>query len=179
VSGELQKRLEQLRQTHESGLLDSVYAAACRNLPLRGVDVGESDPITEEQLRYIRDGGEFQMSELPAGDRVVRGLHLPKSEGDLSSKELAPLPVLTAVAAKRKTVLLGDPGSGKSTFLNFLGFCLARQGLEPMEGWLDKLPGWPKAEADLLPISITLRDYARSIKSGDKPTPNLVKDELT
>jgi len=168
----------------------SVFASACRNLPLRGVDVGESDPmrggkrlaldqvyvdldtqtqVGEKQLAAaLEQEGGARLKFSKRRQHIIDRLDMPGERED----NAVPLPALAATQLSRRLVLLGDPGSGKSTLLNFLGFCLARQGLEPAQGWLDKLPGWPEAEADLLPISVTLRDYAKAISPKDKPTPH-------
>lgn len=75
--------------------------------------------------------------------------------------ESEPLSALKALATQRQIVLLGDPGSGKSTFVNHLAFCLAAHASEPNGGWLDKLPDWPAAESNRLPLLVILRDFAR------------------
>jgi formylglycine-generating enzyme required for sulfatase activity len=73
-----------------------------------------------------------------------------------------PLSALAAASRNRRLILLGDPGSGKSTFIAHLGLCLAAHSLFPKGGWLDSLPGWPKAESKLVPLPVVLRDFARS-----------------
>jgi len=84
-------------------------------------------------------------------------------------RETRPLSALDAVACDRQMVLLGDPGSGKSTFANFLALCLAGARLEergeapaaPGDGWLAHLePAW--THGPLLPLRVTLRDLAAS-----------------
>ena len=59
--------------------------------------------------------------------------------------------------------ICGAPGSGKSTLFSHLGLCLALHGLEPEGKWLERLPGWPLDDADVVPISVVLRDFARSL----------------
>jgi predicted NACHT family NTPase len=64
---------------------------------------------------------------------------------------------------------LGDPGGGKSTFVNHLAHCLAMQALEPQSKWLDLLPGWPGTEAGMLPIVVILRDFTRGLSDRLPP----------
>ena len=90
-------------------------------------------------------------------------------KGDDKDLQRVPLPALEAVSANRGIVLLGDPGSGKSTFVNHLAHCLAQHALEPKQAWLLRLPGWPESEGGLLPVMVILRDYARSILDNDQP----------
>ena len=82
---------------------------------------------------------------------------------------MRPLPALEAAARDRLMVLLGDPGSGKSTFVNYLALCLAGARLEEMKeapampgsDWLAHLaPAW--THGPLLPLQVTLRQFARS-----------------
>ena len=81
--------------------------------------------------------------------------------GERSEEKQKPLSALAALAARRRMVLLGDPGSGKSTFVGHLAYCLAAHTLQPEDNWLAQLPGWPQEQADLLPLLVVLRDFAR------------------
>lgn len=153
------------------------------NLPLRGVDVGAADPsqgqqsiglaniyvdlntksrIREDDLENLRNGkllpGAAQNPATLKVDAVT--VEWDENNPRREAEEIA-LPVLGALIANQNLVLLGDPGSGKSTFVNFLAFCLAANTLEPEADWLAHLKGWRKEESDLLPVIITLRDFAR------------------
>ncbi len=68
------------------------------------------------------------------------------------------LTALEALAQHNVLVLLGEPGGGKSTFVNFVGLCLA-QARVGQAGWLAQLGSeWPHGA--LLPIRIVLREFA-------------------
>ena len=139
-----------------------VYVSSCRPLPMRGIDVGASDP----------QGGQKQLDldhvyvSLDTTARVELTPDGKRREESVAMAERAETRAVTALEAtvqNRRLVLLGDPGSGKSTFLNHLGLCLALHARSPDEGWLDRLPEWPAKQADLTPINVTLRDFARSL----------------
>ena len=70
------------------------------------------------------------------------------------------VPALRALSQTPHAVLLGDPGSGKTTLTNHLALCLAMDELEPDAAWLARLEEWdPKW---LLPARIELRKFAAS-----------------
>src|SRR5262249_43674909 len=94
------------------------------------------------------------------------------------------LSALQASIMNRQMVLLGDPGSGKSTFLSHLVLCLAAHGLEPQAGWLTSLPNGPLDEAAIVPICVILRGFARSLserihKAEPEHLWNFIRDRLT
>jgi formylglycine-generating enzyme required for sulfatase activity len=93
----------------------------------------------------------------------------PRDQIGEERRESRLLSALEAAALERKLVLLGDPGSGKTTFANYLALCLAGARLEllgelgsfPGERWLDNLaPIW--THGALLPLQIVLRHFAAS-----------------
>ncbi|MEZ4658605.1 MAG: NACHT domain-containing protein, partial [Caldilineaceae bacterium] len=86
---------------------------------------------------------------------------------------MKPLSALQALVRSTRAVLLGTPGSGKSTFVNYLAYCLANHHLYPDEGWLHRhLPTWPDAWRTLLPIPITLREVAAWVQAAQIPQRN-------
>jgi len=158
-----------------------VLLSSCETLPLRGIDVGTADAsagstrmslaqvyvslntkgrIPVEDLRHWVPSRE---SRKDLGTEAV--LDIPLSEA-VYHLEFAPLPALIAAAMNRQIVLLGDPGSGKTTFLRYLALCLAAYALQSDARWLEQLPGWPSQDARALPILLTLRDFARKARSG-------------
>jgi formylglycine-generating enzyme required for sulfatase activity len=144
-----------------------VLVAGCRQMPLRGVDIGASDPggarkqLDLDQVYVALD----TTTQVPVTDDAGKG---SKESHMLERGKTRTLSLLEAAARNRCLVILGRPGSGKSTFINHLGLCLALQGLEPEGGWLKRLPSWPEAEADLIPISVVLRDFARFLPEGER-----------
>ena len=148
-----------------------VFAASCRQLPLRGVDVGASDPQGEQKQLNL----DHVYVSLNTTTRIESGEDEQprKRQPSMEREEARPLGALEAAHANRRLVLTGDPGSGKSTFVNHLGLCLAMHGLEPKAGWLDKLEPWSAQEANLLPVTVILRDFARfAVDEGNERSPN-------
>lgn len=137
-----------------------VLVNSTRHLPLRGIDLGAADPSTQQRFDLAAVYVDLQAQPSRIDVRVQPGeLRLVQTE----QWSLLTPGVLDLVIANRRLVLLGDPGSGKSTFVNHLLLCLAGHGLEPQAGWLERLPGWPTSEADIVPIPVLLRDFARSL----------------
>jgi formylglycine-generating enzyme required for sulfatase activity len=133
-----------------------VLVQASRHLPLRGVDLGASDPTGGQQR--------FDLAQVYVNLDTKTQVPLTEEEKQLETfakLETRPLGVLKATMGNPHLVILGDPGSGKSTFLKHLALCLAAYGLESKgRYWLTRLPGWPEAEANALPIPVVLRDFA-------------------
>ena len=144
-----------------------VLISTCRHLPLRGVDVGASDPTGGQQCLDLAqvyvDLGTKSHVPLTEGEKKQRGRRIPVGE-----RETRPLGVLEATVGNRRLVILGDPGSGKSTFLSHLALCLAAHSLEREANWLARIPGWPEGEADAVPIPVVLRDFARWLPADVK-----------
>jgi len=131
--------------------VDQVHQQTLDLLPLYvALNTRTPVPIEEEQVQAGKKGG--RLAGLPDGE-----------------KPMQPLSALEAVARERLMVLLGDPGSGKSTFGSYLALCLAGGRLEqvgetaalPGDNWLAHLaPAW--THGPLLPVQIVLRQFAKS-----------------
>jgi len=84
-----------------------------------------------------------------------------------------------AVQRHQRLVLLGDPGSGKSTFLRYLAWILARQSLHPAED-TPTLVGWD-AHRPVLPLLLPLRKLAGRVAQDSASAQTVVqtlRDEM-
>ncbi len=91
----------------------------------------------------------------------------------LAEPDEPPLSALEQLDRQKRLVLLGEPGSGKSTFVNFVALCHAGEGLndadinlryltqalpDPEGKDTDKPQPW--SQGTLLPLRVILRDFA-------------------
>ena len=141
-----------------------VYVATYRYLSLRGIHISTTGQA--EQMRPL-DLTQVYIT-LDTRTRVRKAA---RCAGQLARRKQSDqaLSLLAAAIAHPQLVIVGAPGSGKSTFLNYLGLCLALHQLEPDGDWLAHLPGWPASAADLLPIAVTLRDFAHTLPDDLPP----------
>jgi hypothetical protein len=85
----------------------------------------------------------------------------PKQKQPLEKEgESTPIPAVAAVAALPRLIILGYPGGGKSTLLNYLAAQLAARRLGQAKA--GDLPGWPD-DARPLPVRIILRRFAAAL----------------
>ncbi|MCP5098576.1 MAG: SUMF1/EgtB/PvdO family nonheme iron enzyme [Chloroflexi bacterium] len=151
-----------------------VLVQSSGQLPLRGVDIGASSPTSKQTAMrlaqvYVALNTTAQI-QVPASEKQKRRRQPTLEE----PQERKPLTALAAAMQSRQLVLLGHPGSGKSTFVNHLAYCLAQHQLEPTEGWMGRLPQWPIKEQNCLPIIVILRDFARWLP---QPMPHRVTEK--
>lgn len=83
----------------------------------------------------------------------------PERSVTKEAEVVRPLRAMEAAILRRSQVLLGAPGSGKTTFLNYLANALAT-------GDEKRLAGWPAAERHYLPVLLNLRDLAAWIAAN-------------
>ncbi len=141
----------------------------CDLLPLAAVDEktdsSSGTRLTLSQV-YINLNTTDFVDE--TGKVVTHEMHAQRQAAAREEKEkLQAYTALQAAAQHPALVILGDPGSGKSSFLNHLMFVLAAKRLQP-EYALP--PDWPHpAWAGLLPVRVLLRELAVSLeKKGAK-----------
>jgi len=133
-------------------------------LPLRGVDYNTASAETGEDERlklsdiYIQLNTTTQQRMMDG--EVVPNVSAQPMDRTVDRMEMSPLSVLNALVETPRMVLLGDPGGGKSTFVNHLAFCLASHELEADRRWLERLDDWPEQWRQRLPVPIILRDVA-------------------
>ena len=145
-----------LRSAYLSRLMEQVG-----DLSLTGIDPAAAGG--EAEARLSLDAVYTALLTMsPAEDREgYRGFKGPEMERRRSALE--------QLDRHDRLVLLGDPGSGKSTFLNFVALCLAgeilghsRANLEllrsPLSDEEDKNQPW--GHGPLLPVRVVLRDFA-------------------
>ncbi|MBK7200425.1 SUMF1/EgtB/PvdO family nonheme iron enzyme [Candidatus Amarolinea dominans] len=146
-------------------------AADLRFLPLTAVDIKAASAETpaEERLPladvYVALDTKTRVpTEDPSGRK--RG-----QEEMLGRPDERPWSALEAVAQTPRLVLVGEPGGGKSTFVNHLAYCLANAALDARGGWLERLPTWPADASQVLPVPVTLRYLAAWLGKATDPPP--------
>ena len=130
-----------------------VVAISTANLPMRGIDLEVSDPTSAQKpigLAHVYVALDTTMLPKEESEK------LRKDRDALRLVKLKPVSALNAVIQNRSVVIKGNPGSGKSTFVNYLANCLAVQNTSA-------LIDWDKNENNLLPVIIILRDFAKSL----------------
>lgn len=89
-----------------------------------------------------------------------------RGEVDMEARKTRVVPVLEALAVCRQLVLLGKPGSGKSTLSTYLALSLAQAG-RGEEAALARL-GKDWTHGPLLPVRVILRQFAASLPADLK-----------
>ncbi|RME52784.1 MAG: hypothetical protein D6790_18360, partial [Caldilineae bacterium] len=147
-----------LRQRYLTRIADQT-----RYLPMSAVDFKAASAETGQQERQTLADVYVDLDTTTGAPREKQDDGEKDDEDELERflrERERPLSAREAVERSRRLVLLGDPGSGKSTFLNHLAFCLAADALQPEEGWIRRLDGEPQGWRRLLPVPVVLREVA-------------------
>lgn len=107
------------------------------------------------------------------GEEAAGGMRIVEAEGRRVRQR--PETALEALAARRSMVLLGEPGSGKTTFLRHVALTCADIWLGIGNGDLG-----PLAELGerLFPLVVTLRRWARDLDPDAEPSADVLLDHL-
>ncbi len=151
-------------QTLQTAYLNHLLKSSSQ-LSLAGVDPKAASNEAEGQLNLSAVYTALLTLSPEHYDRLQQGGHQPQ--------EIRHLSALEQLNRQQRLVLLGAPGSGKSTFVNFVAMCLAGEALGHPEANLelltaplpddkgqdqDKRQAWD--HQTLLPVKIILRDFA-------------------
>ncbi|MGB0385186.1 MAG: SUMF1/EgtB/PvdO family nonheme iron enzyme [Ardenticatenaceae bacterium] len=158
-----------LRQAY----LDYLFTTL-RKLSLSGIDPAATDSKAQLQLDGVYTALLTLSSEVHQPER--------RPEWGLLGREER-LSALAQLDQHPRLVLMGDPGSGKSTFLNYVSLCLAGEALGneqvnlhsltaplPKRDGEDEEERQPWQHGALLPVRVVLRDFAaRGLPDSDQP----------
>ena len=135
-------------------------AAEANRLPWASLDPDYADPSRGESMGLADVYTALDTTEL---ERV-------ESEDELRAflarqAEARRIPAQEMINREPRLLLLGDPGSGKSTLVNFLAYVLAQAGrAEEAAPWLERLIPW--RHGPLLPLRVILREFAAGLPAG-------------
>ena len=156
---------------------------ACCNLKLTSIDIKTASGRGEAaELALNAVFTDLDVFEAPPRDEMTpakaRRSEKERGEvGDDGKRSDNRLPAMAALSKYPRLVLLGDPGSGKSTLVNFVALCLAGEGLHSAEANRKRL-GKASKLPNLLPVRVILRDYAARGLPGDKGLWQFIQDEI-
>lgn len=150
------------------------WVRQCANdLPLMAGDSGQPVQLASVYTALLTHG---------RGDSAILARKGASRRVEAAQRESA----LEALDQERLLVLLGGPGSGKTTFLNFVALCMAGElqrdaavNLKLLRTPIPAEPGKPKRKEKpkaqrwrhgaLLPVRVVLRDFAADLPAEGEP----------
>jgi formylglycine-generating enzyme required for sulfatase activity len=168
---------EALRDRYLRELLDR-----CAHLQMTTIDIKAATRREAAELDLAAVFTDLDVYDVgwEEGMEHKRGEPIPDGSAELAEalgRADRRLPTLTALSRYPHLVLLGDPGSGKSTLVNFVTLCLAGDWLNAPDANLRRL-GEPWRLSRLLPVRVVLRDYAARGLPQDKGLWEFIGQEL-
>ncbi len=112
-------------------------------------DVHAPEAVIGRCLRLILHEGEESIFQPPD----VTSWKEPATTEEQTNLRVRQIQAAEMVVLRRRQILVGDPGSGKTTFVHFIANALARRDAQ-------HLTYWPAAMREHLPILLSLRDFA-------------------
>ncbi|MBI5293476.1 MAG: SUMF1/EgtB/PvdO family nonheme iron enzyme [Chloroflexi bacterium] len=174
--------------------LESRYLTGVKNENAAYALYNEDDAVSPEnmmQLERVYIALNTTEKRAPLSKLWAEGRQPKKGKDDEEAlaemargeREQIPVSSLRVVMESRRVMLLGEPGSGKSTFAQHLALCLAGARLNPDDHWPKQLTaedaaGWELASYPF-PVFIRLRNFARDVESlPDDPKQKGTADHL-
>ena len=143
----------------------------CRPLRLKGIDQGAARPESEPpELTsvYVDLNTDQHIPEDQSLEVHLKQQTRPEQEAALRGEDgdnTRLVPVLEALGCHRRLVLLGAPGAGKSTIVQYVTLALAEARLGKIKA-LERLGSTWRAGA-MLPVRVTLREFAEELAAGE------------
>lgn len=149
----------------------SDFAAETNQLPWASVDPDYADPKRGENLELADIYTALDTTELmkmESEDEVRNYLSRKNEIRRVSAQEM--------INTHSRLIIIGDPGSGKSTLISYLGYIMANAGTsEYSDEWIDKLKKTgPWNHKVLLPIRVILRDFAAWLENKNEVSGSLL-----
>ena len=142
-----------------------VLVSTCCHLPLRGVDVGASDPTGGQQRLELAQV--YVGLTQRAGCRLPRRKRRTRAATGLLGGARDPAPARAGGRGRQPAPgAAGRSRWGKSTFVGHLALCLAAPRLEPEAGLAGAPSRLAAGKRTPLPILVVLRDFARWLPDG-------------
>lgn len=141
------------------------------NVPLTGLglslNISNPNIVRDQRIRLASTYVELETTSFVQDKQSTRDEWSAELAGwgqDVSTSEARPMRLLEAVSQDKRAVLLGSPGSGKTTFLRHLALCIASAQLDGEVEWFSHLRDWEPTDWTLTPVLIYLRDFNRWLK---------------
>jgi formylglycine-generating enzyme required for sulfatase activity/energy-coupling factor transporter ATP-binding protein EcfA2 len=143
-------------------------------LPWGSLEREYADPEGGESLGLAQVYTALDTTDL---ERVEHEADLRRLLAQMARDEARRVSAQAQVDGEPRLLILGDPGSGKSTFVNYLTHVLAQAGLAPGGApWLARIAPWD--HGPLLPVRVELRALAAQAGGRERGDARLLLDHL-